>query len=74
MNYAARPRCWILNSFELEKQLVPGHLPLPQRVWRKWMWHRKNDKPANAIRVGSSRQLCHRGSPVVSNNVRCVDT
>jgi hypothetical protein len=31
------------------------------------MWHRKNDKPANAIRVGSSREPCHSGSPVVSN-------
>ena len=62
------------NSLELEKQHVPGHLPLPQCIWRKWMWHRKNDKPANAIRVGSSRQPCHRGSPVVSNNVGCVDT
>ena len=38
------------------------------------MWHRKNDKPANAIRVSSSREPCHRGSPVVRNNVHCVDT
>src|ERR1700733_1674445 len=69
---ALQPR--LCNSFELEKQHVPGHLPLPQRIWRKRMWHRKNDKPANAIRVDSSRQPCHSGSPVVSNNVRRVDT
>ena len=31
------------DSLELEKQLVPGHFPLPQRARRKWMWHGKND-------------------------------
>jgi len=47
--------------------------PLPQRKWGKWVWDRKNDKPANAIRVGSSREPGHSGSPVMSNNVRFVD-
>src|SRR6476646_10896713 len=38
------------------------------------MWHRKNDKPANAIGAAGSREPCHTGSPVMSNDVRGVDT
>ena len=38
------------------------------------MWHRKNDQLANPIRVVGSREPCHSGSPVVSDNVRHVDT
>ena len=62
------------NSLELEEQLVPGHFPLPQRARRKWMRHGENDKLVNAIRMSRSREPCHGGSPVVANDVHCVDT
>jgi hypothetical protein len=62
------------NSLELEQRLVPAHLSLSQRARRRWVSHRKNHKPVNAIRVRRSRQLCHRGSPVVTNDVRGFDS
>jgi len=39
------------DSLELEEQLAPGHLALPQRTRSEWMWHGKNDKLVNAIRM-----------------------
>src|SRR5262249_52415326 len=62
------------GSLELEEQLVPSHVPLPQRTRSEWMWHRENDKLVNAIRMGRRREPRHGGSPVVANDVRCVDT
>src|SRR6202011_135743 len=62
------------DSLELEEQLVPGHFPLPQRPRRKWMRHGKNDELVNAIRMSRSCEPRHGGSPVVANDVRCLDT
>ena len=38
------------------------------------MWHRENDKLVNAMWMGRCREPRHGGSPVVANDVRCVDT
>jgi hypothetical protein len=62
------------DSLELEEQLVPSHLPLPQRTRSEWMWHREHDKLVNAMWMGRRREPRRGGSPVVANDVRCVDT
>ncbi len=57
-----------------EKQPKPGHFALPQRARRKWVRHGENDELVNAIRMSRSREPRHGGSPVLANDVRCVDT
>ena len=62
------------DSLELKEQPKPGHFALPQRARRKWVRHGENDELVNAIRMSRSREPRHGGSPVVANDVRCVDT
>ena len=38
------------------------------------MWDGENHEFLNAIRMRHSREPSHGGSPVVANDVRCVDT
>jgi hypothetical protein len=71
----SRQRELAFQAYSLACLRTAGNRPFPvaQRARRKRGWHGTPDELVNAIRMSRSVQPHHGGSPVVANDVRCVD-
>ncbi len=58
------------DAIELEEQLIPGHLVLPQGGRRERVRHRDHGQRAHPVRAEDGREPGHRRPPVVADHVR----
>src|SRR5579863_2424909 len=58
---------------ELEEQLIPGHLVLPQGDRRERVRHRDDHEAAHPVRGNRGREPRHRRAPVMADDVCRLD-